>query len=178
MTTSKNITIFLIIWSTIVLVFIIFLIYPLFNEIRGASQNFISQKNRLLELEIRAENFRELQQIYKIYQPDFKKIDQLFINAEEPINFIEFLEEEAILAQISIEMLPFPPKEDDPWPSMDFRLTLEGPFPNFLKFLERLESSIYLIEILNLHLKRLNEDLNEDEGNIEATLLIKVYTKQ
>lgn len=158
MTVNKKTAVSLVIFGIIILIFIVLVIHPLFEAIRVDSQNLIFQKNRKAELVLKTENIKEFQKNYKDYQSNLKKISDLFINSAEPINFIEFLEKEAANSQLSIKIAPFPPREteEDPWPSMNFQLTLTGPFPNFLKFLEKLESSNYLIEILNLNVPTLS----------------------
>lgn len=175
MKTTKKILTSLIILGLISLVFIVFLVYPLFNEIKKESQNLISQKRTLVELTTKTQNLKKFQATYNTYQENLEKIDKLFVNPTEPLNFIEFLETEAADSQLLIEIFPSPSQEIavDPWPSLNFQLTLIGSFPNFLKFLEKLESSSYLIEVLNLNIRR----LTENEGDINVTLLIKIYTK-
>lgn len=154
-------------------VFIALVIYPLFSGIQRESNNFIFQMEELAELEKKIQNLNDFQASYKEYQANFKKIEELFINSSEPVNFIEFLEGEARNADLDIKILPFAPeKEGKPWPSMNFRLSTRGAFPGFLKFIERLESSSYLVDILNLNAVR-----GENESETEITLLIKVYTK-
>lgn len=177
---GQKIIISLIIVGLLVLGFAVFIIQPLISQIRKESNDFIFQKNQLAELEARIQNLKKFQQKYPLYQENLARINTLFINPAEPINFIEFLEKTAFNSQLSIEILPFSPAklEDDPWPSINFRLSLVGYPSNFLKFLEKLESAPYLIEILNLDIERVAEDEEdeEDEEDVRANLLIKVYT--
>lgn len=156
----------------------VFLIYSLFQEIRKEAENFLWQKTRLLELKTKIKKLKEFQAVSEIYQPNLEKINQLFINSAEPINFIKFLEKEAARSQLLIEISPLlsKQKKDDPWPSLNFQLTLSGFFPDFLKFFKKLESSSYLIEILNLRVRKLSSK-EEEKEKINATLLIKVYAR-
>lgn len=176
---KKKIILFLIIFGIVIL---IFSVYFLFNQIKEESQNLILQKNRLAELEIRSESFKKIQETRNIYQLNLEKINKLFINLAEPINFIEFLEKEAEAVQLSIEITPFSQREakEGSWPFMNFQLVFEGSFSNFLKFLERIESnSRFLIEVQNLNIRRITEkekELAKGKG-IEAILLIKVYSQ-
>ena len=175
---NKKIILFLLIFGIVVL---IFLIYFLFNQIKEESRNLTLQKNRLAELEIRAENLKKFQETRNVYQPNLEKIKKLFINPAEPINLIEFLEKEAQLNHLSLEITPLSRAEAEKLgPFMNFSLKLTGFFPDFLKFLERIESNTgFLIEIQQLSIKRVVEkekELEKEKG-IEATLLIKVYSQ-
>ena len=184
--TDRKITISLASFVLAILVFVIFIIYPLFNEIKKGSADALTQKNTLAELETKTKNLQRFQAIYKSYEPNLEKIDTLLINPAEPINFIEFLEKAASQSQLSIEISPLAPAkiEEDPWPSMNFRLVLTGSFPDFLKFFEKLELSPYLLETLDLSMRRLHEwDIKAEKykdfsvGDVNATLLIKTYSQ-
>lgn len=72
----------------------------------------------------------------------------------------------------------------DPWPSINFQINAAGSFPNFLKFIDKLESSKYLIEIRNMNISRLTENElrsadyeNFSAGDIKGNLILKVYAK-
>lgn len=171
---KKKISLSLILSSLILILFIAFLIYPLFEEIKESFQIFTSQENIFIELRERTKNIKEFKYYYKNHKSDIEKIDLLFVNQEEPVTFIKFLEIEAqksqLFLQISSENLK--KQENEPWSFISFQLTLNGSFSNFLKFLEKLESADYLIKIQTLNLIKKTE-----ANNITATLLIKAYTK-
>lgn len=165
---------------------ILFLIYPLFKEIKSKATELLSQKQSLTLLEARAENFEKFRINYQEIKSDLEKIDGLFINPEMPVDFIRFLEKTSRDSQITIKISPGLPTKiaKDPWPSLIFQITSVSSFPNFLKFLEKLEFSNYLIEIQNLNIARLTEtELKSKEfetfslGDVKAILTLKVYTK-
>lgn len=159
-------------------------IYPLFLDIQGASREFLSQEEKLIALEEKLGNLEKFSIVFPEVSADLEKIENLFIDRELPIDFIDFLKEEAAAANLSIEIQDFPLQEDKPWPSMSFRINLTGSFSNFLKFLEKLETSFYLIETEDLTISRLSEtELDRVEfsqfslGDVKVALLIKAYTK-
>lgn len=187
MNQDRKITITSIIFVLIILGLTVFVIYPLCKEIKRESQDVLSQKNALAELEAKAKNLQKFQATCNSYEPDLEKINALLVNPAEPINFIEFLEKQAFQSQLFIEISPLAPEsiEEDPWSSMNFRLVLTGSFPDFLRFFEKLELSPYLIEILDLSTRRLNEwDIKAEKfktfsaGDISASLLIKTYINE
>lgn len=176
-TTNKKTNMALVIIFVSCLLFIILLIYPLFKGIKEESENIIFQRNLLAGLESSAENLQVFQATYQTYQANLEKINQLFISSTEPVSFIEFLEEEAEKSQLSIDISPLVSKEvkGERWPSINFQLTLRGDFADFLQFFEKIETSSYLVEILNLSARTLTREF---PGDVDVSLLIKVYAKE
>ena len=187
MTIKKKITISTVFFLVLSILLIVFLIYPLFLEIKKNSQDFLSQKQKLIALEEKVENLEKFKIVFPEISPTLEKIDNLFIDPEVPVDFIRFLEKTSQDSQISLKISPAPPLkiEKDPWPSLSFQLSLAGSFPNLSNFLEKLKSSFYLIEIQNLTISCLSEtELKSKEfeqfslGDVKATLSIKVYTSR
>lgn len=186
MTLKNKIHLSLIIFLCLSIIIIIFLIYPLFTDIKKGSQDLLSQRKTLVSFEAKIENLGEFKIRYQEVEPSLEKIPQLFIDAEAPVEFIDFLEDEANLCQIPIEIssaLPLQEKED-PWPSFSFQVTTISSFPQFLRFLEKLETGFYLIEIQNLNIKRLTEkELQTKDfesyrlGDVKTNLSFKVFSK-
>lgn len=171
----KKILKILVIFIVLALVLIVFLIYPLFREIKKNSEELILEKGKLFSFETEIENLEQFKRVYQLLKPDLEKIDKLLINPEVPVDFIKFLEKTASDSEVFIEISPTSLKEakSDPWPSLGFRISLTGSFPDFLKFLEKIESSSYLIEISNLNFKK----ISKKEKDINGNLFMKVYTK-
>ncbi|HDL75139.1 MAG TPA: hypothetical protein ENH06_02060 [bacterium] len=163
----------------IFIIFIVFLINPLFKKINENSKIYVSQENIFVNLEKKAKNINNFQSYYKKYKKEIEKIDLLFINSNEPIEFIKFLETEAQASNIHLEMSPSSLRKlkNEPWSFLSFQLILKGSFSNISMFLEKLESAPYLIKIENFTLKKSSQIKKEETKNLTATLLIKVYSK-
>ncbi|GAH90126.1 unnamed protein product [marine sediment metagenome] len=172
MSPKKKIIIFSVIFGVATIAIVGFVIYPLFKGIEKSSEELITAKKELILSKEEAGKFEQFKEIYKGLKPDLEKINQLFIDQEIPIDLIKFWEKEARDSELSIKISPVFLKaaEIDPWNSIGFQLRLIGSFPNFLKFLEKIETSPYLIEIQNLTVEKLVQD-------VSATLTVKVYTK-
>lgn len=80
-------------------------------------------------------------------------------------------------------------KKEEPqdlWPSLIFNISLTGPFPNFMKFFEKLENSDFLVEINSAALGRISEAREANPampfkisaGDINSVLIVKVYAKK
>ena len=178
MSPRKKIYFWLLTFILISLFFIAFLIPKFLKEIRANSQELISLKNKLASFQKETENLQQLSKTYQNYQKNLAKIDQIFIDPEVPIEFFKFLDENAALLQLEIEKSPVSKQktENEP-PSLFFQISVSGSFPNFLKFLEKLENAPYLIDVLNLNVKKITSK-EIQSADIESTFLIKVYTKK
>lgn len=179
MTTTNKIILSIITFIILVVLIIVFIIYPLFGEIKKNSNELISQKESLATLEVKIANLEKFKILYKDLEKILEKINNLFIDPEVPVGFIGFLEKNAEDCQLTIKISLTSAKktEKDPWPSLTFKITPTGPFPNFLKFLAKIENSPYLIEIQNLNVSRLGKGETSPLVNIQANLSIKVYTQ-
>jgi len=174
MTLKNKINLSLIIFIILSVCLIVLVIYPLFKEIKNSSEELVSEKQKLFSLEKKIENLKEFQTLWLEIEPNLKKIDQLFIDPQVPVEFVNFLEKIAKDSEILIEISSALPSktEKDPWPSLLLKINSTAPFSEILKFLEKIETSPYLIEIQNLNARRLIE------GDAEITLSVKVYTSQ
>ncbi len=174
MTLKNKINLSLIIFIVLSVCLIVLVIYPLFKEIKNSSEELVSEKQKLFSLERKIENLKEFQTLWLKIEPNLKKIDQLFIDPQVPVEFVNFLEKIAKDSEILIEISSAlsSKTEKDPWSSLLLQINSTAPFSKFLKFLEKIEASPYLIEIQNLNARGLIE------GDTGITLSIKVYTSQ
>jgi len=150
----------------------VFVIYPLFKDIKAKSQELVSQKEKLVILESTVMNLEKFRVLYQDLDETLDKIDSLFINSELPVDFISFLERtsEECSMDSEISLGSVGKAEKSFWTSVSFQITVRGSSSNFLKFLEKLENSPYLIDIQKLTLNQINE-------KIGANLSISVYAK-
>lgn len=162
---------------TIALIFVG--ISPLLQGIKKNSETLIALKAELTLSQERAGKIEQLKKDYKELEPDLEKIDKLFVNPETPIDLIEFWEKMASISNLSIEISPVSLKsfQDEAWNSMGFQLRLTGSFPNFRKFLEKIETGPYLIELQNLSVKKLTEGKLVSPEDVSVSLTAKVYTR-
>jgi len=182
MTLTKKIHLSLIVLLITSLLLIVFLIHPLFKDIKKNSEELLSQKQEIILLTQESENLGEIKNALETYQSNLQKMESLFINPELPIEFVNFLEKNASqsLLFLKISSIVKNQQEKDVWSSFSIQVSTIGPFPSSLRFLEKLENSPYLIEVLNFKVERLTEKkLNStfSLGDVEATSLLKVYTK-
>jgi len=178
----------------------VFVMWPLFKEIKVISQNLFLKKNKIVYLSEERESIKKIENLYKTYQSDLDRIENLFVDPEVPIEFIGFLEKTAADSQIKLEISSMTraaarggdeqssattkKTEQEPWQSLSAQLLVTGSFSNFSKFLHKLENGPYLIEVLNLNTKKLTErevqvagSENIPEADTITTFSIKAFTK-
>lgn len=158
-------------FALIALCLIIFLIYPTLIEINENSKNILETKNNLSLMEKQSLAIDE----FKNYKIDVKKIDQLFIDPQNPVDFIKFLEYTASITGVNLNTNVQSVKNKSGDLSVTiFQLNITGNFINLLKFSEKLEYGPYLIGANNIIIKKVSDT---DSNEIEANLLIEVAVK-
>jgi len=189
MNLKKQTIVVLGIFIVIVLILIFVLIYPSLKGLKQASSNFVEIKRELALFHCRAEEIQNLKSDYKEIERDLEKTEGFFVDAGVPIGLIEFWEETALNSGITINIAPISSrsKEDnkkDKWNSMIFRLNSIGSFPDFLRFLEKIEVGSYLIEIEDLSIRKLtSSDIGFDNyknfsiNDVKTILTVKVFIK-
>ena len=173
---NKKILIASIIFGLIALLLICFVVFPLLKGIKEDSEEIIALKKDLILFQNKINNFEKAIESYANMESSIERIEGLFIDPKIPIGLIEFWEKIARDSGISIEISPVSLRssETDPWNSIGFQLTLTGFSPNFLEFLEKIETSPHLIEIQNLNVKK--TEIEASENNVNVILIAKIYT--
>lgn len=177
---AKKINITIAIIAIISFLLIFFLVRSFFFEIKNVSQNFLAQKEKLVFLTDKLESLQKFEGYFGEIKPNLEKIDAFFVDAEAPVEFIGFLENTAKNCEVSLKISPpqnVQKTEKDPWPFLNFQVSSTGYFSKFSKFLEKLESSQYLIEIQNLNVSRTSKTEASSSVDVTTNLTLKVYTK-
>lgn len=170
MAVSKEIYIIISAYLLVALFLLIFFIFLPFKEIQRKSQELILQKNNALLLESefqKIENFRER---YEEYRSNLEKVDNLFVDSQNLVKFIEYLEKSASDLQIKLEISTPSFKSEEPFPSANLQLFALGDFSKILSFSKELEIGPYLIRIKNLNIENYKDEVG-------ASFLMKVFTK-
>lgn len=177
MATKRKTIIFLVIIEIVVLIFIGFLALLQLKEIKRISQELSELKKELILFQGKTEDLEQFKETYQKLEPNFKKIDRLFVDPGIPIDLIKFWENTADESGLLIEISPvfIKPIESDPWEPIGFQLVLTGSPQNFLKFLEKIEAGPYLSEVQSLVIAK--QEKEAEGGGVKATLLVKVFAK-
>jgi hypothetical protein len=182
---SKKIYVTLAVFVCASAAIIVLFIYPFLSKIIADSNEILQQKQERLTIGADISNLENLKVFYRDHSADFDKIDKLFIDKDVPVEFINFLEKTASDSSISIKISSAASvTKNDPWPSLSFEITLVGPFPKVMRFIEKLESSPYLTDIQNFSVAGLKDAdfrLTDIQGHspeeVRATFLLKAFAR-
>ncbi len=173
MKSNKKIPKIIFIFSLICLALIIFGVWPLIEEIKKNSKDLISAKNDIANFDVQFSEIENFKNNYENYKINLEKIDQLFINPANPVDFIKFLEDVALKNEIDLQ-IAMPPITTSEIQSTEnfiiFRLSLKGNFSDILLFINKIEFGPYLIQVKDL-------TIQNQEDKKTATINIKVFIK-
>jgi len=168
----SRINLSIIVFLVLTVLILIFGVYPIFKDIEKNSEELVNQKKELVILEAQITNLEKFKIVYKSLEDILERIKGLFVDAQVPVDFIRFLENTAESGSLDISISPTSSGKygSDYWQSLIFQISSSGSFSNFLRFLEKLENSPYLIEVQSLNISR-------DGENVRAIFSIKVFAE-
>jgi len=185
MNQTKKIYITLTVFIALGLIVFVLIIYPFFKEIKQCSEDLFLARKDLALLENKAQKFLTSKQELWALIPDLEKIQKLFISPEIPIEFLQFLEKIAEQGNVLINISFSPQNQEEImfFPFLNIQLSVSGACSDCLRFLEKLETGPYLIEIhqftaRELTEKQLRAEKHQDlcAGDSVFDLSIKVFT--
>ena len=186
---NKKIYIISLISILVSLFLVTFFIWLLLRGIEKNSKDLISSKNDIFTLAARTNETENFKKNYGNYEPNFKKIDQLFIDPNNPVDFIKFLESTAYNFQITSQISLRPSFQNAQQGTggiiknfIIFQLSSRGNFSDVLNFVKKIENGPYLIEIENLTIGDSGASesgkktaVSSASKNVDATFTIKAF---
>jgi len=157
---------------------IVFLIYPTFRDFREKSREILYNKEKTVFLHMQKQELDNFEQNFKNYQANLNKIEKLFIDPKNPVDFIRFLEQTSysLNLDVDINLVKDITKEQTNTQLSYFQIYSKGDFNDILEFFEKIENGPYLLQINKLTLDAGNSD--ESSSMVEASFLIQVTNKQ
>jgi hypothetical protein len=184
----------LLIFTLLFLFLIVFFIWQITKEIKKNSEDLISARNNIVDLEAQINETNNFENNYETYKPDLEKIDQLFVDPNNPVDFIKFLENTASNSQITSQIsLPALSPNSSSQQFITLRFISKGNFSNVLNFTKEIELGPYPIEIESLTIHNSDQNSIQNSGqttqinniaedyssrNVEATFTIKTFIKK
>jgi len=182
MTTKQQIWTACGIFLAITVLLAVLVVYPLFDDIKKASDEILFQKSEIASVGLRNEELDNFRKKYEEYKPNLEKSEALFINAKDPIDFITFLEKAAADSDVvmTLELLDSREKSVNNWPSFLFQIIVEGNFAPMLVFSEKLEASPYLSRTQRVTFRKHEKGPSQEElsgHEIDAEFLVEAFAK-
>ena len=165
----------------ILVLFVWLAVSPLVGKIKQLSKDYLTKKEVLAQMDQREFLFKDLEESYQSIEDELLIIEGAFLDQEEIVGFISDLEFIAKttgnIFEITTVMSSPVDEEGNEEKFLSLNISLWGNFESLLLFLSNLEDSPYppyrLLEIDRLSINR----LEDEDGNLETNLRIKVYTK-
>ncbi len=182
MTTKTNISIWCAGFLLISLALIYGLIYPAFKGIKNAYAQILETKTATASLALQQAAMDDFKNKQEAYAPDLQKLEAAFVDPQNPVEFIKFLETLAADSGISADItIALPLKSEEARPNrVAFQVLAKGKFLDLLEFGEKLEHGQYLAGINQITLRQAGEDTAGKkiaDGTVEATFLIEAIAK-
>ena len=158
-------------------VFLVVLSAFLFNGIVKKSKDLASGRNSAALLEQESNDIENFKKNYSDYKSNLERIDQLFIDSHNPVNFIKFLEETS--ASYGLDMnVAVPSFSQGSSVQGNFQISLSGDFYKIAEFIQAIENGPYLVQVKNLNIaKSQGPDKKQLVGQIAASISIQVLAK-
>jgi Tfp pilus assembly protein PilO len=153
------------------------IIVPWIKEMKETSEDFLTEKRKITSLKEKIANLDILKAELLEIEKGTSFYNNSFINEEDPIEFITFLERIAEGLEVSLAPLTVSKIEMDGslFAPLAFQLSASGKYDNFARFLDKLESSEWILNIKDINISR----SSTDEGNeVRAELSFKVYRER
>jgi hypothetical protein len=181
---KKNSAIFFI-FALIIAALIILGAWPLKDGIKKDSEDFVSAKNEVSTFESQINEIENFKNSYETYKGNLEKMDQLFVDSENPVGFIKFLENAASDSNINLQIsiLPYSGNEEPSLSFIFFQLFPKGKFDDILSFINKVEFGSYLVEInsLTIENQKENSSIKKDNNTPRentGVINIKVFAKR
>lgn len=146
-------TVFFFIGCVTGLVFCIAL--PIYSDIWNTGMRLREQRKIISDYDKRIAAARKFTVFAKEEKDNLEKIDKVFIDARVPLEFINSIENAA--REVSVEVELFSPaiqkKADNEWSTMEIEADISGNMAGVMRFLKKIENSIYLVEIQNINIQ-------------------------
>lgn len=113
----------------------------------------------------------QLKSDYQEIEPKLPLLKQSLLIKAKAVDLIKVLENAAQENNLKQEIQALNEEKD----SLNFNLVLIGAFPDFLRFLEYIENSRYLMQISNIKIKALKNKEKQLTGNVQSNVQIKIF---
>jgi hypothetical protein len=172
---KKQIYIIVSVFALASLFLVLFFIYPIMSEISGKSAELVSYRDKGLSLDGQFNEAANFKQKYEDYKSNLEKADNLCIDSQNPVYFIEFLEKTASELGLQLQISTPTQSMEGNMTFQNIQLSSTGGFSQTIKFANELEAGPFLINIQRINM---TSQKNDDEQKlVKSDILIKVFSK-
>ena len=149
--------------------------FPLIRGIMQDAKTIQEKKLEQLQQEMGRQEIQRYQAFAAQNKDKIQQFQKILVDKNLPIDFVEFLEETAQSANLSIEWTPRGTQQDasqKEWASLGYGVEGEGPYLSCLQFIRMLENAPYLITLKDIAIEQRRES-----QTINCTLLFSVFAQ-
>jgi hypothetical protein len=154
----------------IFLLFIFLIIRPLFGSIKNNAGRLLSMKNEILLIDQENKAIDDFKKKYDGYKPNLDNLGTIFVDSQNPVHFIEFMEKtakEEAINDLNTNIIASSSNTKDPQKILTFKLSFTSDFSNIVRFTEKMEKGTYLVKINQL-------EIRGSKGQLSANMLLQV----
>lgn len=156
--------------------------YMLFGILKRTSAEITTAKKEVAAMQAQEQVVDDFMARYGQYEENIQKVSRLFIDSQDPVNFITFLEDISTDAGVvsSVAIAPAVAPAAGSVSNIKFQISVFGEFSDILEFSEKLEAGPYLANIVNFALKNVDSgELGQTPGfgGMEAYLVVEAMPK-
>ena len=151
------------------LIFVVFVILPIFGQIQKSADRLAAawQEESALRDQIAAA--QDYKKISEEVRGSMEDLGNMFVDIQFPVDFIRFLENLAQEHNLSVEISS--PSEMGEGGYATFQLTLRGASPDLTRFIARLETGQYLVQVQQMRVQGLGQ------GGVSSNIFLRVLVK-
>ncbi len=161
------------------LALVLLVIIPLFLHIKGNAKNLASMQQQANGLQKQNHDVEEFKQHYADYKNNLDAVNTMFIDRQNPVGFITFLETAASEAGINVQISLSQDTNPTDLGAITFSLFASANFLNILQFVQVIEHGPYLIDIENAAITNSSQAdaKNNPSSAVDATFQINAFSK-
>lgn len=181
---KKKIKIIVILDIFILIAFLI-LSFLMIRLIKSNSKKFIEIQKSLLFSEQKRKEFQAYKNKFEEIKASLKEINNLFLDKNRALELFNFLEKSAIDSGNYYKIDVLTKEENEKKNFWQLQISLYGGFSNFMKFLNRIETAPYLLQIESIRIRKISlSDIEKykkkfplKENMIKSEFIIKIFLK-
>jgi len=161
----------------IALCFTAFFIYPTLSDVIRSSHKVLADKAQNILMQKELAELKAFKDNESQYTADVKRAGNLFVDAQNPVDFVEFIESIANQSNVSSDISLAPSPQGGP---INFVIETKGSFTATANFSRRMETGSYLITVKKISMDKpefSKDDPNYVPGQIRSSFAIEVVPK-
>jgi energy-coupling factor transporter transmembrane protein EcfT len=158
-----------IVFALLIFISLFFLIWFSFTKIKDGSKDLFSERTKIALLKKQTIDIEDFKNKYGDYATNLQKIDQAFVDPNNPLKFIEFLEQSAGKVSVDLKISPLSFSEENGLKVLSLQLNSTGNFSDTLNFLEKIEKGPYLIYVQKIILSEFRDSKSSTKTSTKKT---------